>query len=65
MCQWVRSRRYCIFCRGSDALRVAAYEFTYTPDALKSAVDRGVDVSIIYEACKKTVKGERVDPVHG
>lgn len=33
-----------------DALRVAAYEFTYKPvlDALKAALDRGVDVRIIY-----------------
>ncbi|MGH8610363.1 MAG: phospholipase D-like domain-containing protein, partial [Gammaproteobacteria bacterium] len=33
-----------------DGLRVAAYEFTYKPvlDALKSALDRGVDVRIVY-----------------
>jgi hypothetical protein len=33
-----------------DALRVAAYEFTYAPilDELKRAVDRGVDVQIVY-----------------
>jgi phosphatidylserine/phosphatidylglycerophosphate/cardiolipin synthase-like enzyme len=33
-----------------DGLRVAAYEFTYKPvlDALKAALDRGVDVRIIY-----------------
>jgi hypothetical protein len=32
-----------------DALRVAAYEFTYKPvlDALKAALDRGVDVRIV------------------
>lgn len=34
----------------SDALRVAAYEFTYPPilDELKRALDRGVDVQIVY-----------------
>lgn len=33
-----------------DGLRVAAYEFTYAPilDALKRALDRGVDVRIVY-----------------
>jgi phosphatidylserine/phosphatidylglycerophosphate/cardiolipin synthase-like enzyme len=33
-----------------DGLRVAAYEFTYPPvlDALKAALDRGVDVRIVY-----------------
>jgi len=33
-----------------DGLRVAAYEFTYKPilDALRSAVDRGVDLKIVY-----------------
>lgn len=33
-----------------DGLRVAAYEFTYKPvlDALRRALDRGVDVRIIY-----------------
>jgi phosphatidylserine/phosphatidylglycerophosphate/cardiolipin synthase-like enzyme len=33
-----------------DGLRVAAYEFTYKPvlDALKAALDRGVDLRIIY-----------------
>lgn len=33
-----------------DGLRVAAYEFTYKPvlDALKRALDRGVDVRIVY-----------------
>jgi phosphatidylserine/phosphatidylglycerophosphate/cardiolipin synthase-like enzyme len=34
----------------TDALRVAAYEFTYAPilNALKSAINRGVDVKIVY-----------------
>jgi hypothetical protein len=33
-----------------DGLRVAAYEFTYKPilDALRSALDRGVDLKIVY-----------------
>jgi phosphatidylserine/phosphatidylglycerophosphate/cardiolipin synthase-like enzyme len=33
-----------------DALRVAAYEFTYPPvlNALKSALDRGINVQIVY-----------------
>ena len=33
-----------------DALRVAAYEFTYPPilNALKAALDRGIDVQIVY-----------------
>lgn len=34
----------------ADALRVAAYEFTYPPvlDALKRALDRGIDVQLVY-----------------
>ena len=45
------------------ALRVAAYEFTYAPilNALNDAIDRGVDVQIVYEAGKKKVKGELVE----
>jgi phosphatidylserine/phosphatidylglycerophosphate/cardiolipin synthase-like enzyme len=33
-----------------DALRVAAYEFTYPPvlDALKALIDKGIDVKIVY-----------------
>jgi phosphatidylserine/phosphatidylglycerophosphate/cardiolipin synthase-like enzyme len=33
-----------------DALRVAAYEFTYPPilDALKALLDKGIDVQIVY-----------------
>ena len=33
-----------------DALRVAAYEFTYPPilNALKALIDRGIDVQIVY-----------------
>jgi hypothetical protein len=36
--------------RPGDALRVAAYEFTYKPvlDALKALIDRGIDVQIVY-----------------
>lgn len=42
-----------------DALRVAAYEFTYPPilNALKAAIKRGVDVKIVYEAGKSKVEG--------
>jgi len=38
--------------QAGDALRVAAYEFTYVPilKALKAAVARGVDVQIVHEA---------------
>lgn len=41
-----------------DGLRVAAYEFTYKPvlDALKAALDRGVDVRIVYHGT--TVKNK-------
>jgi phosphatidylserine/phosphatidylglycerophosphate/cardiolipin synthase-like enzyme len=37
---------------GKHALRIAAYEFHYKPflDELKKAVDRGVDIQIIYDA---------------
>lgn len=45
-----------------ETLRVAAYEFSYAPilDALKAAHQRGVDVLIVYEAGKETVKGKKV-----
>ena len=45
-----------------EKLRVAAYEFSYPPilNALKAAHDRKVDVVIVYEAGKETVKGKRV-----
>lgn len=38
-----------------DGLRVAAYEFTYPPvlDALKAALDRGVDLRIVYHDTRK------------
>jgi phosphatidylserine/phosphatidylglycerophosphate/cardiolipin synthase-like enzyme len=44
-------------------LRVAAYEFTYQPvlKALKRAITRGVDVKIVVESGKETVKGKKVD----
>lgn len=45
-----------------DGLRVAAYEFTYQPilKALKSAIDRGVDVQIVYhDTTKEEGKGEK------
>ncbi|MCA1409001.1 hypothetical protein I6F26_33120 [Ensifer sp. IC3342] len=40
-----------------------AHEFTYPPvlNALKRAIDRGVDVKIVHEAGKKKVKGAMVD----
>jgi len=36
--------------KSGDALRVAAYEFTYPPilDALKALIDKGIDVQIVY-----------------
>jgi len=46
-----------------DGLRVAAYEFTYAPviNALKNAIDRGVDVRIIYHNTT-TDKGKTKGP---
>lgn len=46
----------------SYALRVAIYEFQYPGvlNALKNAVDRGVDVSIVYDA----IENAKEDPVH-
>ncbi|HKP45431.1 MAG TPA: phospholipase D-like domain-containing protein, partial [Pyrinomonadaceae bacterium] len=45
----------------TDALRVAAYEFTYKPvlDALKNALDRGVDVRILYHDTSKATGEEK------
>jgi phosphatidylserine/phosphatidylglycerophosphate/cardiolipin synthase-like enzyme len=45
-----------------DALRVAAYEFSYPPilGALDRARKKGVDVKIVYEAGSDTVKGKKV-----
>lgn len=42
-----------------EALRVAAYEFTYAPviKALKRAIGRGVDVLVVHEAGTQKVKG--------
>jgi phosphatidylserine/phosphatidylglycerophosphate/cardiolipin synthase-like enzyme len=42
-----------------EALRVAAYEFTYAPIilALKRAIQRGVDVLVVHEAGSATEKG--------
>lgn len=41
-----------------EGLRVAAYEFTYPPvlDALKAAIERGVDVRIVYGSDKANDK---------
>jgi len=43
-----------------DGLRVAAYEFTYPPvlNALKAALDRGVDVRIVYHDTTKATGAE-------
>jgi phosphatidylserine/phosphatidylglycerophosphate/cardiolipin synthase-like enzyme len=40
--------------KAGDALRVAAYEFTYAPilDALKALIDKGIDVQIVYHDTK-------------
>jgi phosphatidylserine/phosphatidylglycerophosphate/cardiolipin synthase-like enzyme len=50
--------------RAGDGLRVAAYEFTYPPllSELKSALDRGVDVRIVYhDTTKETGKAKRAN----
>jgi phosphatidylserine/phosphatidylglycerophosphate/cardiolipin synthase-like enzyme len=49
--------------RAGETLRVAAYEFSYPAilDTLKAAYDRGVDIIVVYEAGKETVKGKRQD----
>jgi phosphatidylserine/phosphatidylglycerophosphate/cardiolipin synthase-like enzyme len=46
-----------------QALRVAAYEFTYPPalEALKRAIARGVDVHVVYEAGKESGKPGAAD----
>lgn len=40
---------------GTHALRIAAYEFRYEPflQVIKDAIDRGVDVQIVYDARKE------------
>lgn len=40
--------------KAGDALRVAAYEFTYAPilNALKGLIDKGIDVQIVYHDTK-------------
>ena len=49
--------------RAGETLRVAAYEFSYPAilDALRAAHDRDVDIIVVYEAGKETVKGKRQD----
>lgn len=49
--------------KASQALRVAAYEFTYAPilQALKRAAGRGVDVQVVYEAGKVKKEGVMVE----
>ncbi|NTU55602.1 MAG: hypothetical protein HGA79_05075 [Anaerolineales bacterium] len=46
--------------KSGDALRVAAYEFTYPPilDALKKRIDKGVDVQIVYHDTTDPDTGE-------
>ena len=41
---------------GKHAMRIAAYEFNYLPflQLLKSTIDRGVDVQIVYDARKES-----------
>lgn len=57
------------FVRSSDpkrhALRIAAYEFHYAPflDLLKDALDRGVDVQIVYDARKNPPQAANRDAV--
>jgi phosphatidylserine/phosphatidylglycerophosphate/cardiolipin synthase-like enzyme len=43
-----------------DALRVAAYEFTYPPvlNALKALIDKGIDVKIVYHDTSNPQTGE-------
>jgi len=47
--------RYINGAKAGEGLRVSAYEFTYLPvlRALKRALDRGVDVQIVYHDTKK------------
>jgi len=49
--------------RPGEALRVAAYEFSYPPilQAFAAARRRKVDVIVVYEAGQETVKRKRVD----
>ncbi len=51
--------RYIDDAKAGEALRVAAYEFTYPPviKALKRAIARGVDVIVVHEAGTEKVKG--------
>ena len=49
--------------KAGEGLRVCAYEFTYAPvlNALKRAMDRGVDVEIVYHDTKKRAAGKTKD----
>jgi len=54
----------------NDGLRVCAYEFTYAPvlDALKRALNRGVDVQIVYHgvpANAKAIAAAKLPKTHG
>lgn len=46
-----------------DALRVAAYEFTYPPilNALKALIDKGIDVQIVYHDTTKERKTKQLN----
>ena len=50
---------------GKHALRIAAYEFRYEPflQVLKDAIDRGVDISIIYDARKEKPRDDNREAV--
>jgi len=54
--------RYINGTKAGEGLRVCAYEFTYLPilRALKRALDRGVDVQIVYHDTKKAKDPNRV-----
>ena len=56
-----RVPRFITQTRKGDALRVAAYEFTYPPilDALKGLIDKGIDVQIVYHDTTDAATGSR------
>lgn len=51
---------------GTHALRIAAYEFNYDPflKLLKSTIDKGVDIKIVYDARKQPPSEGNRDKVH-
>lgn len=50
---------------GVDALRIAAYEFSYSQflDVVKEVLDSGVDVQIVYDARKKNPRTKNIAAV--